>query len=40
MWNEESKAGCYDLSGRKITDQSQMKPGLYIINGKKVVMKK
>ena len=43
MWNEESgkmKAGCYDLSGRKITDESQMKPGLYIINGKKVVMKK
>ena len=35
--------GCFDLSGRKITENKlsndQLKPGLYIINGRKVVIK-
>ena len=37
------KDGCYDLSGRKITESKltngQLKPGLYIIGGRKVVIK-
>ena len=40
-WNEDT---VYDLSGRRISNlnsqNSNLKPGLYIINGKKVVMKK
>lgn len=31
--------GVYDLSGRKLDDAQQLKPGIYIINGKKVVKK-
>ena len=37
------KNGCYDLSGRKITESKltngQLKPGLYIISGRKVVIR-
>ena len=39
--SQETK-GCYDLSGRKITSSSfnsQLSPGLYIIDGRKVVKK-
>ena len=47
-WNEEGgkwhEDTVYDLSGRRISNlnsqNSNLKPGLYIINGKKVVMKK
>ena len=40
--NEEFAAAMYDLSGRKINSQcsmlnSQLKKGLYIVNGKKVL---
>lgn len=38
-----NKSGCYDLSGRRIADSEltnrQLKPGLYIINGRKVLIK-
>ena len=37
------KNGCFDLSGRKIEDDKlyndQLKPGIYIIDGRKVVIK-
>ena len=37
------KNGCFDLYGRKIAENNlsntQLKPGIYIINGRKVVMK-
>ena len=33
------KKGCFDLSGRKIEENAQLKPGLYIIEGHKVVIK-
>ena len=37
------KNGCYDLSGRKIVDDdiknSPLKPGLYIIDGRKVIIR-
>ena len=37
------KGGCFDLSGRRISDSQlsncQLKPGLYIINGRKVIVK-
>ena len=45
---ESGKSGCFDLSGRKITESSlfesvatpsQLKKGIYILNGKKVVIK-
>lgn len=31
--------GIYDLGGRKIEDNSLLKPGIYIINGKKIMIK-
>ena len=38
-----TKNGCYDLSGRKIADDilsdGQLKPGLYIIDGRKIVIR-
>ena len=34
----ETKGGCFDLQGRRV-DSSTLKKGLYILNGKKVVMK-
>ena len=37
-----SKEGCFDLSGRKITERmlsnGQLKPGIYIIDGRKIVI--
>ena len=30
---------CYDLSGRKVADNGQLRKGIYIINGSKVVFK-
>jgi hypothetical protein len=37
------KNGCFDLSGRKIAEDQlangQLKPGLYIIDGRKIVIK-
>lgn len=39
MNNEErSASGVYDLQGRKIDNASSLKKGVYIINGKKVVL--
>ena len=32
------KNGCYDLSGRRLTNDN-LKPGLYIIDGRKVAIK-
>ena len=43
--NESQNAGqkgCFDLSGRKVSNNKkpdQLKPGLYIIDGRKVVVK-
>ena len=39
---EEEKAattGIYDLQGRRMNSQKQLQKGLYIINGRKVVVK-
>ena len=40
---EEIKGGVYDLQGRRIKDfgipNSELKKGLYIVNGKKVIIK-
>ena len=40
--NMPSKEGCFDLSGRKITEgifsNGQLKPGIYIIDGRKIVI--
>ena len=35
---EQSNTGCFDLQGRRVTTSS-MKKGLYIIDGRKVIMK-
>ena len=29
----------YDLQGRKVMDNGQLKPGIYIVNGKKIIVK-
>ena len=34
---KKAKSGIYDLTGRKVNDLSR--PGIYIVNGKKVVVK-
>lgn len=38
-----TKSGCFDLSGRRIADSQlaagQLKPGLYIIDGRVVAVK-
>ena len=34
-----NKKGCFDLSGRKYNEEGQLKQGLYIINGRKVMIK-
>ena len=44
MHNEEcimhnSPSGVYDLQGRKVIDNGQLKPGIYIVNGKKIVIR-
>ena len=33
-----SQLNIYDLTGRKVTDTENLKGGIYIINGKKVVI--
>ena len=35
---EEGRSGAYDLNGRKV-NADNLRPGLYIVNGKKVVIK-
>ena len=35
--NEKVKGESYDLSGRKVEFNSQLRKGVYIVNGKKVV---
>ena len=37
LLNAGKKSGIYDLTGRKVNDLSR--PGIYIVNGKKVVVK-
>ena len=36
---ENSQSSIYDLTGRKVTDTENLKGGIYIINGRKVVIK-
>ena len=37
--NGNSQLTIYDLTGRRITDTENLKGGIYIVNGKKVIMK-
>ena len=39
MTNGNSQLMIYDLTGRRITDTENLKGGIYIINGKKVMIK-
>ena len=39
LTNDNSQLTIYDLSGRKVTDTENLKGGIYIVNGKKVVIK-
>ena len=39
---QSKKSGCYDLSGRKVSESNTpngLKPGIYIINGRKTVIR-
>ena len=36
---DNSQLTIYDLSGRKVTDTENLKRGIYIVNGKKVIVK-
>jgi uncharacterized repeat protein (TIGR02543 family) len=38
LTNDNSQMTIYDLSGRKVTDTENLKGGIYIVNGKKVVI--
>ena len=38
LTNDNSQLTIYDLSGRKVTDTENLKGGIYIVNGKKVVI--
>jgi hypothetical protein len=39
MVNETAKSVIYDLQGRRMNEGSALRPGIYIINNKKVVIK-
>ena len=39
LTNDNSQLTIYDLKGRKVTDTENLKGGIYIVNGKKVVIK-
>lgn len=39
LTNDKSQLTIYDLTGRRITDTENLKGGIYIINGRKVVIK-
>ncbi len=38
LTNDNSQLTIYDLSGRKVTDTENLKGGIYIVNGRKVVI--
>ena len=37
--NDNAVMGIFDLQGRKVSDKGQLSKGIYIVNGKKVVIK-
>ena len=37
--NYNAVMGIFDLQGRKVSDKGQLSKGIYIVNGKKVVIK-
>lgn len=37
--NEKMKGKVFDLSGRKVSESSELSRGFYIVNGKKVIIK-
>ena len=37
--NVNTKQAIYDLQGRRMTNAQALRPGIYIVNGKKVVIK-
>lgn len=39
LTSDKSQLTIYDLAGRKVTDTERLKGGIYIVNGKKVVIK-
>ena len=38
LTNDNGQLTIYDLSGRKVTDTENLKGGIYIVNGRKVVI--